>query len=69
LGIPPHKHDFNNIPQTTREDDEIYGYEGLHTIRPSLEMKPSDAQQVLGKDVYDWIMQKYKWYNDYFGYK
>jgi hypothetical protein len=32
-------------------------------------MKPSDAKTVLGKDVYDWIMKQYKWYNDYFGYK
>jgi hypothetical protein len=32
-------------------------------------MKPSDAIQVLGKDVYDWIMNQYKWYNEYFGYR
>lgn len=69
LEIPPFKHDFTNIPQTTKEDDEVYGIAGLHTIRPSLEMKPSDSKQVLGKDVYDWIMKQYKWYNDYFGYK
>ncbi len=69
LGIPPCEHDFNNIPQTTKEDDEVYGISGLHAIRPSLEMKPSDARQVLGKDVYDWIMKQYGWYNEYFGYK
>jgi sulfotransferase len=69
LEITPGKHDFSNIPQTTKEDDEIYGIAGLHTIRPTLEMKPSDARQVLGKDVYDWIMKQYGWYNEYFGYK
>lgn len=69
LGIPPHEHNFANIPQTTKEDDAIYGYGDLHTIRPELEMMPSDAVQVLGKDVYDWIMKNYKWYNDYFGYR
>ena len=69
LEIPPHKHDFTNIPQTTMEDDEVYGFAGLHTIRPSLEMKPSDARQVLGKDTYDAIMMRCQWYNDYFGYK
>jgi sulfotransferase len=69
LEIEPGKHDFSNIPQTTKEDDEIYGISGLHTIRPTLEMKPSDAKQVLGKDVYDSIMLHYKWYNEYFGYK
>jgi sulfotransferase len=68
LEIEPRQHDFTNIPQTTKEDDEVYGFSGLHTIRPSLEMKPSDAKQVLGKEVYDWIMNTYKWYNDYFGY-
>jgi sulfotransferase len=69
LEIEPFKQDFNYIEQTTQEDDVIYGYAGLHDIRPKLEMKPSDAKQVLGKDVYDWIMKQYKWYNDYFGYK
>ncbi len=69
LEIEPYEHDFSFIPQTTKEDDEIYGFSGLHTIRPALEMKPSDAKQVLGKDVHDWIMNQYKWYNDYFGYK
>jgi sulfotransferase len=69
LKIEPFKHDFNRIEQTTREDDEVYGISGLHTIRQSLEMKPSDARQVLGKDIYDWIMNTYKWYNDYFGYR
>ena len=68
LGIPPFENDFNSIAQTTREDDEVYGIAGLHTIRPSLEMKPSDAKDVLGKDVHDWIMNQYRWYNDYFGY-
>ena len=68
LGIPPFQHNFDNIPQTTKEDDEIYGFSGLHTIRQSLEMKPSDAVSVLGKDVYDWIMNTYRWYNEYFGY-
>jgi len=69
LEIEPHTLNFSNIPQTTKEDDEVYGIAGLHTIRPSLEMKPSDATQILGKDVYDEIMQQYKWYNDYFGYR
>jgi sulfotransferase len=68
LEIPPFQHNFDHIEQTTKEDDEVYGFSGLHSIRSSLEMKPSDAKDVLGKDVYDWIMTRYKWYNDYFGY-
>lgn len=69
LEIPHFRHDFSNIPQTTKEDDEVYGMADLHTIRPALEMKPSDAKKVLGKDVYDLLMKHYQWYNDYFGYK
>jgi len=68
LEIESFKNNFDHIEQTTKEDDEVYGVTGLHTIRKSLEMKPSDAKQVLGKDVYDWIMTTYKWYNEYFGY-
>jgi sulfotransferase len=69
LGVAPFKNNFEQIEQTTREDDEIYGISGLHTIRPSLEMKPSDAKEVLGMDVYNWIMKQYGWYNEYFGYR
>lgn len=61
-------HDFKHIEQTIQENEEVYEYTGLLKIRDRLEMKPSDAQEVLGKDVYDWIMTRYKWYNDYFGY-
>jgi len=68
LEIEPCLHDFSEIPQTTREDDEVYGFPGLHTIRSTLEMKPSDAEEILGKDVCEWIKNRYKWYNDYFGY-
>jgi len=69
LEIEPYTHDFSNIPQTTKEDDAIYGFGDLHSIRQNLEMKPSDAVAVLGKDVCDWIKNQYKWYQDYFGYK
>ncbi len=69
LEIDSFTHDFSNIKQTTTEDDEVYGLTGLHTIRPSLEMKKSDATEVLGKDVCDWINNNYKWYSDYFGYR
>lgn len=70
LGIPHYTHDFDNIEQITTEDDEVYGLgTGLHTIRPKLEMKPSDAKQVLGADICDWLYNSYKWYYDKFDYK
>jgi len=69
LEIPAAKLDFANIEQTIKEDEEVYEYTGMLKIRPTLEMKPSDAQQVLGKDVHGGVINTYKFYNDYFGYK
>ncbi|NDE60195.1 MAG: sulfotransferase [Acidimicrobiia bacterium] len=69
LDIPFYKHDFDNIEQVTKEDDEVYGAFGDHTIRTKLEPVPSKAKTLLGKDVTDWIYNTYKWYFDQFGYK
>lgn len=68
LQIPFHKHDFDNVPQLTHENDQIHGIFGVHTIRNSVEMLPSDANQILGKDICDWIYNNYKWFYEYFGY-
>lgn len=69
LGIPYYAHNFDNIPQTIKEDEEYYEYTGLLKLRPQLSMKPSDALNVLGKDVYDWIMNTYKNHSLYFSYR
>jgi len=70
LEIPYYAHDFNNIPQTITEDDAVYGLgTGLHEIRPKLEMKPSDADKVLGKDITKWLYDNYTWYYDKFKYQ
>jgi sulfotransferase len=70
LEIPHFEHDFDNIQQITQEDDEVYGLgTGLHTIRPKLEMKPSDAKAILGADICEWVYNTYRWYYDKFGYK
>lgn len=68
LGIPSFKHDFDNIQQVTKEDDEVYGVFGDHEIRTVLEPVPSKAKQVLGKDVTDWIYNTYQWYFQTFRY-
>jgi hypothetical protein len=49
LEIEPFTHDFSNIPQTAKEDDEVYGFSGLHTIRPVLRLLQnfSDKSNVL----------------------
>lgn len=69
LEVEYFEHDFDNIEQATKEDDEVYGVFGDHTIRPTLEMKPSDAKHILGKDVCNWIYDTFKWYFDTFNYK
>lgn len=68
LDIPTYNHDFNHVPQATHEDDKIHGIFGIHDIRNTVELLPSDAKQILGNDVCDWIYNNYKWFFDYFGY-
>jgi sulfotransferase len=68
LNIPHFKHDFDNIEQVTKEDDEVYGAFGDHAIRTKLEPVRSKAKELLGKDVTDWIYNNYKWFYDQFKY-
>jgi sulfotransferase len=64
------QHDYENIPQTTKEDDDIYGMgQGLHEIRTKLEMRPSDAKSILGGQICDYLYKNFQWYYDKFGYK
>ena len=66
--IPYYQHDFENIEQITKEDDEVYGMFGDHKIKKTLELTLSDAQKVLGSDICDWIYNNYGWYNEIFKY-
>lgn len=66
--IPYFEHDFENIEQITKEDDEVYGIFGDHKIKKTLELLPSDSQKILGSDVCDWIYNNYGWYNEIFKY-
>ena len=68
LDIPFYKHDFDNIEQVTKEDDEVYGTFGDHVIRTKLEPVPSKAKQLLGKEVAAWIFENYKWFFEQFRY-
>ena len=42
LGEEAWQHDFNNVQQVTIEDDFVYGFKDLHTIRPVV--KPQAAR-------------------------
>ena len=68
LGIPYYQHDWDNIEQVTKEDDEVYGSFGDHTIRTKLEPVPSRAKQLLGKEVTGWIWDNYQWFFQQFRY-
>ena len=68
LNIPHYMHDFDNIVQVTKEDDEIYGTFGNHIIRTKLEPVRSRANELLGVDVTNWIYNNYEWFFKQFGY-
>ena len=68
LELPYFSHDFDNIDQVTKEDDEVYGMFGDHTIRKKLEPVMSRSKNLLGKDVCDWIWTNYQWFFDRFKY-
>jgi len=68
LDIPFYKHDFDNIEQVTKEDDEVYGAFGDHVIRKQLKLPPSKAKQLLTPEVCNWIYTNYEWFFKYFRY-
>jgi sulfotransferase len=50
LGQPHFLHDFDNVVQYTREDDEnVHRIPGLHGIRPKVAPVPRSAQETLGE--------------------
>jgi sulfotransferase len=69
LGVDYFTHDFDNIVQITKEDDEVYGVYGDHNIKQKLELPYSEHKKILGADVSEWIFNNYKWFFDRFNYK
>jgi len=69
LGISDYYHDFDNVEQSTKEDDSVYGIYGDHVIRKAVKPLKSDAERILGKDVCKWVNDNFQWYNSRFGYK
>jgi sulfotransferase len=69
LGIEPFKHDFDNVEQSIKEDDSVYGLtKDLHTIKRKVQPLTPDYNTILGKQVCDWIDNTYTWYQQSFGY-
>jgi sulfotransferase len=45
---PNFEHDFNHVEQVTQEDDRVFGFPELHTIRTKVEPVPPQWPGVLG---------------------
>jgi sulfotransferase len=61
-------HDFNNVEQTTSEDDSVYGIFGDHNIRAKIEPVKSSYREVLGIPSSNWIKTRYEWFYRRFNY-
>jgi sulfotransferase len=57
LDEPPFEHDFQNVEQTTREDDTQFNIYGDHRIRRKVEPVRPDYHDVLGREVCDLVRQ------------
>jgi len=49
LNEPYFQHDFDNVIQVTQEDDYVHGIPDLHTIRPKVQVQPSQSRDILGE--------------------
>jgi sulfotransferase len=69
LGLESIKHNFDNVEQSIKEDDSVYGLTSdLHTIKNKVQPLTPDYNEVLGKQVCDWIDERFAWYQKGFGY-
>ena len=66
LEIPYFQHNFNNIEQTTKENDIFYF--ATHEIRNVVKKKESQAEQIIGRPACDWVYKNYDWFFKYFKY-
>ena len=69
LNLPVFRHDFENVEQSIKEDDSVYGLTpDLHTIKNVVSPVAPDYNDILGKDVCKWIDSTFAWYQKPFGY-
>lgn len=55
LGLEYFDHNYNNIVNTTPEDDRVYGLEGLHDVRSSIDHRRIN----IGEYLSPYILNKY----------
>lgn len=68
LELPNFEHDFDNIEQLTAENDQIIGGFADHNIRNTFSPPKEDYNKILGEYACNHIVEKYKWFYDYFNY-
>jgi len=69
LEVKSYIHNFDNIEQTTKENDVIHALDNdLHTIRKKVEPLVNDSEEILGEAACNFIDTEYAWYQRYFGY-
>ncbi len=69
LDIDKCEHDFNNVEQTTVEDDTVYGLNpNLHVIKKNVELAKPDYNEILGSNLCNWIDENCRDYQKSFGY-
>jgi len=68
LDIDSYDHDFNNVQQTTKEDDTVYGIYGDHKINPVVSELPQDYTDILGVKTSNYIKEVGEFYFKYFNY-
>ena len=66
--IPRYKYDFNNIKQVTFEDDKFHGKYGDHKIQSKVSPVASQAKEILGELITNYLYDNFQWYFKAFGY-
>jgi len=64
LGLPEPTVDANNVHQVTKEDDDIWGLSGLHSVRTSVQPKADRWPDVLPPRLAAWIDSEYRDINE-----
>ncbi len=69
IDIQSFTHNFNNVEQTTKENDVIHALDNdLHTIKNKVEPIIEDYNEILGEAACNFIDTEYAWYQKAFGY-
>ena len=55
LELPRFEHDLDNIAQELKEDDKVFGLEGMHDVRPSLSPRKINTEKILSP----YVLNKY----------